>query len=301
LVSIEPVKEGEVLNIWIAMVLGLIFGHVLRRLTPTFLRMKDRQLPFKLAWLEVLTGAGMGFLAWRFPELTGFIHWALFLIFLVAITATDSYAKLIPPELTWLGTLVGVVCSLVWPASIVGFLDQGEFLFRFGFPMEPDSVAGLMASLVGAAAGGVLMELIRRIFGSLVSMEVMGFGDTLIMIMIGAFLGPKMVIFCLFPACLIGVGIGMVHRVLYDVPHTPFGPALAGGAFLTLIYHPFMLRAIGGYQTMLRNLSGGVLVVFSLVLLMIAFYLVWRIRVKRIEYERQIEEDYQNIEDKIQR
>lgn len=283
------------------MAVGLILGHILRRLTPAFLRMKDRKLPFKLAWLEVLTGVCMGFLAWHYSGPAAIFHWSLMLLFLMAITATDAYAKLIPPEITWAGTLAGVICSMIWPQSLVGFLEQGELLFQFGMPLEPEPVAGLVISLTGAAAGGILMELIRRIFGRMVSMEVMGFGDTLIMIMIGAFLGPKMVIFSLFPACLIGVAIGVGHRIVYKVPHTPFGPALAGGAFLTLVFHPLMVRAIGGYQTMLRNLSGSMLVVFSLVLMMIAFYLIWRIRVKRVEYERQIEDDYQNIEDKIQR
>lgn len=263
--------------------------------------MKDRQMPFRWPWLEILAGLCAAMLAWRFPDGTAFLHWFLLLIFMLAITGTDMLAKLIPPEVTWLGTLVGVGLSMLWPDGVLTFLQQGDLLWRFGLPTHPPEIAGLFMSLGGAIAGGLLMELIRRVFSHMVHMQVMGFGDTLIMIMMGAFLGPKLVIFSLFPACLIGVLIGAVHRVIAGVPHSPFGPALAAGGLLTLLSHDWMVKGLGGYQSLLQRLSGSGLVVFSLVLLVIAFMLIWRIRQKRVEYERQIEDDYQSIEEKIQR
>lgn len=288
------------MNIWIACVLGLISGHILRRLSPTLLRMKDRTMPFKLPWLEVTTALGAALLAWRFPELMAFLPWFIMLLFMMAFTATDMQAKLIPPEVTWLGTIVALIANGLQPDPVLGFMNQGSLLAQFGLPLHPPLMAGILVSVAGALAGGILMEFIRRVFSRMVSMEVMGFGDTLIMMMIGAFIGPKLVIISLFPACLIGVIMGVVHRMLFDVPHTPFGPALAGGGLLTLVFHDLMVKGIEGYQTMLRQLSGSALTVFSLGLLLVAVFLIWRIRKKRDEYEQQIEDDYQKIEEQIE-
>lgn len=288
------------MNIWIAIVLGVFLGHILRRLSPVFLRMKDRSMPFRLPWLEIVGGVCAAFIAWRFDGLASFGHWYIFLAFILAITATDMQAKLIPPEVTGLGTLVGLVLTMVRPQDAMVLMNQEAWLWRLNLPSNSPEIAGLVLGLCGAVAGGLLMEFIRRVFSRMVSMEVMGFGDTLIMIMMGAFLGPKLVIISLFPACIIGVIMGIVHRILFKVPHTPFGPALAGGGLLILLFNNWVVGGLEGYQTLLSNLSGPALAIFSLLLLVIAFFLIWRIRNKRLEYERQIEEDYQSIEEKIE-
>lgn len=257
-------------------------------------------MPFKYPWIEIIAAFGSALLAWRFTGTAVFSHWFVFLGFILAITTTDMQAKLIPPEVTWLGTVVGAILTMIWPMEVVHLMDQSDWLLRLSIPLNSPQVLGLATSVSGAVAGGMLMELIRRIFGRMVNMEVMGFGDTLIMIMIGAFIGPKLVILSLFPACLIGVLLGSVHRIMFGVPHTPFGPALAGGGLLMLVFNDWVIKGIAAYQSGLRNLSGSALTLFSVILLAVAFFLIWRIRQKRLEYEQQIEEDYQRIEEKIQ-
>jgi leader peptidase (prepilin peptidase)/N-methyltransferase len=69
----------------------------------------------------------------------------------------------------------------------------------------------------------------------------MGFGDVLLLSMIGAFLGWKAIFFTLLAASAIGCVFAIVPRVIGKTEWTakiPFGPYLAGGAMLYLFWGP---------------------------------------------------------------
>lgn len=69
--------------------------------------------------------------------------------------------------------------------------------------------------------------------------EAMGFGDVLLLAMIGAFLGWKAVFFTLLAASAIGCVFGIVPRLIGKTEWTakiPFGPYLAGGAMIWLFW-----------------------------------------------------------------
>ena len=279
---------------------GLALGHVLRRFTPAFLGLKNRDLPFTLPWLEVLTALVFWALFQRLGAAAAQLKWFVFALFLLAVTATDLLTKYIPSLVCWLGALIGVVASAVFPDDILDFLGHFHLLQMLGAPLFQAHLCGLILGLLGALMGYAQMEFIRRVFHSLLGMEAMGRGDALLMMMAGAFLGPQMILFALLPACFLGVCVGMFWKLVYKVPHFPFGPSLAMGALLLLLFGEHFISALAVFQNSLFHLPQWVLLTFSLALVGLLVVLIFRLRTKAAEYERMIEEDYKNTDEKIQ-
>jgi leader peptidase (prepilin peptidase)/N-methyltransferase len=69
--------------------------------------------------------------------------------------------------------------------------------------------------------------------------EAMGFGDVLLLSMIGAFLGWKAIFFTLLAASMIACVFALLPRLIGKTEWTakiPFGPYLAGGAMIWLFW-----------------------------------------------------------------
>jgi leader peptidase (prepilin peptidase)/N-methyltransferase len=89
------------------------------------------------------------------------------------------------------------------------------------------------------------LEEVKKIEGRtseiVIPREAMGFGDVLLIAMIGSFLGWQAVLFTIVAASMLGSVFAILTRV---VGHTewsakiPFGPYLAGGAMIWLFYGP---------------------------------------------------------------
>lgn len=95
---------------------------------------------------------------------------------------------------------------------------------------------GLLTALVGAAAGGGLVWLVRIIGSVALQREAMGFGDVTLMAMIGAFLGwqPCLVVFFLAPAA--GLLIGVARLILFRDREIPYGPFLCLAALGVVVF-----------------------------------------------------------------
>jgi prepilin signal peptidase PulO-like enzyme (type II secretory pathway) len=85
---------------------------------------------------------------------------------------------------------------------------------------------GLLTSLVGMAAGGGLVWLVRIIGTNVLQREAMGFGDVTLMAMVGAFLGWQSVIIAFFLAPFAGVVLGIAQWILHRDQEIPYGPFL---------------------------------------------------------------------------
>ena len=68
----------------------------------------------------------------------------------------------------------------------------------------------------------------------------MGLGDVKLLAMIGAFLGPWGVLETIVTASLLGLGLGLVYAAVTRKLNAPFGfgPAIAAGALLALLFPP---------------------------------------------------------------
>lgn len=286
--------------LWIFLA-GSAVGYGTRLAVPYLLRLEDRAKPFRFPWFEPLCGLVWVLLA-RDPELSAHPWpWLLLAQLLLAIAACDIYKKLVPDTLTVLGAGLGVVLSAVFPGPIRGFLGQNEVLDYLPFAIGNHHVQGLTLSLLGAAAGLIFLELIRRGFGALAQAEVMGQGDAFILMMIGAFIGPYMAVFAVAPACVLGIVGGLVHLKLYGQAHSPFGPSLGLGGLLMLTEGTRLLRAIEDFQSALREMSPGMLAGIMLGLLVLLVLLLVRLRRKAAAYSEEIEREYAETEKQMRR
>lgn len=93
---------------------------------------------------------------------------------------------------------------------------------------------GLMTSLVGLAVGAGMIWAVRIIGGWAMGREAMGFGDVILMAMIGAYLGWQMMPIVFFLAPVVGLLIGVVQWVRFRDNVLPYGPflCLAAGAVI---------------------------------------------------------------------
>ena len=107
--------------------------------------------------------------------------------------------------------------------------------------------ADLRDAVIGAVAGYVFLWLVFQLFRLLTGKEGMGYGDFKLFAAIGAWLGWQMLPLVLLLAALVGAAVGiamMVARRLGRGVPIPFGPYLAGAAWIALLFGP---RIVDGY------------------------------------------------------
>lgn len=99
-----------------------------------------------------------------------------------------------------------------------------------------DRWIALFSSLVGAAAGGGMIWLVRVLGTAALKREAMGFGDVTLMAMLGAFLGWQACLVIFFLAPLAGVVLGLLVLIFFREREIPYGPFLCAAAVATVIY-----------------------------------------------------------------
>ena len=167
---------------------------------------------------------------WTFASPFVAVRVAVFATILAGIAVTDAKHYLIPDGFTLTGLLVGVAGSLAgaWRG------EQGPF-------------AGPVDALFGACVGAGAITIIGWLGEVALKKEAMGFGDTTLMAMVGAALGPGRALLTIFTAALIAAVVFLVavypvvwlrsrrRGVPFQVPLVPFGVFLAPAALLILL------------------------------------------------------------------
>jgi prepilin signal peptidase PulO-like enzyme (type II secretory pathway) len=287
----------------ISAVIGLVCGHLVRRVTPALLSFKkeERQLPFKWPWLELLSAVLFVSVANYQGTTMDVIPWFILCLAVIVVTSTDAFGHYIVMRPLYLAMVLGLVSSFAFPLPINNFMNQWATLEAItGTYVKPVNLAGFLLAVLGGIMGYVLLEFVRRLFSRMVGMEVMGAGDSWVMAMVGIFLGPKMIVLALLPMCLIGILIGIYTKLTTGMPHTPFGPAIGIGGVVMLIYHEPMMYGIRNYQTIMAEMPPWLNLVIALVLVLVAAFMILRIIKKRNEYEQQIEASYQETDEKME-
>jgi leader peptidase (prepilin peptidase) / N-methyltransferase len=151
----------------------------------------------------------------------------------IPLIIIDVRFRLLPNKLTILG--------------LVGALVLGAF--------NPD--LGWKGSLMGALVGGFSLFAVAKIYSTLRHREGLGFGDVKYLGFIGACVGWQKVFLCLGVSSFLGtlVGLGMLllsaqKRRLGLQVSVPFGPFLAGGTLLVMLYgdHILVFLLKGGFS-----------------------------------------------------
>lgn len=145
-----------------------------------------------------------------------FIKYAVLGMLLVILIFTDILDRRIPSPVTHLGIILGIIMGFVIPVDGRPFT---WLLGRWGVEL-PGWGASLTGVAAGALAGGGLFYAVGEAFYYLGGRkkEYLGFGDVMLMLMVGTFLG--------LPLTLLTVLLGSLLGTLIAVPLE-----LAGGDY----------------------------------------------------------------------
>lgn len=167
---------------------------------------------------------------WTFASPFVAVRVAVFATILTGIAVTDAKHYLIPDGFTLSGLLLAVASSLA--GAYLG--DQGPF-------------AGPVDALFGACVGAGAITIIGWLGEVALRKEAMGFGDTTLMAMVGAALGPGRALLTIFTAAFLAAAVFLVavypvawvqsrrRGQPFQVPLVPFGVFLSPAALLTLL------------------------------------------------------------------
>lgn len=180
-------------------------------------------------------------------------HMVLFEALLVA-TFIDIDLRIIPDGVTLPAMLAGFVGAAIGQMYLVPLWFQSTSIMRsaknvfpewshmfLDGPASPSWFAqypmlhGLLASLAGFVVGGGSIWMIRLIGAYVLRQEAMGFGDVILMAMIGSFIGwqPTLIVFFLAPACAMVVHV--IGWLIWRERELPYGPYLSLATLIVVL------------------------------------------------------------------
>jgi leader peptidase (prepilin peptidase)/N-methyltransferase len=177
--------------------------------------------------------------------LTAFILVSLFLTFRESLSRFFGYSILASGLIV--ATFVDIELTEIPDEVSLGCLVLG-MIFGFVFPAnlgESSHIFGLLASIAGAAAGGLSIYLMGAFGKALFRKEAMGGGDVKLMAMIGSFLGWKLVLLAFFIAPISGAIVGIVLKIRDGQEVIPYGPHLSLAALVTVFWGEKIVRLFG--------------------------------------------------------
>jgi leader peptidase (prepilin peptidase) / N-methyltransferase len=148
---------------------------------------------------------------------------------LIAITGIDLEHQIIPDLITFPGVTLFVLFAIV-----------GEYVPALDWPI------GVRGALFGVLAGLLVILGIIALYYLMTKQTGMGFGDVKFLAMAGALVGAKGVVLTLMLGAFSGTLFALPLMILGRVGRKtaiPFGPFLALGAFITMLYGESIIEA----------------------------------------------------------
>ncbi|MCC5807453.1 MAG: prepilin peptidase [Opitutales bacterium] len=204
--------------------------------------------------VEAFTGLLFVAVWWRFDPLAATVF-SLYVSGLVALSFIDLDTMEIPDRFTVGGFLIGAGVSMAVPSL---HLADPSGVFAV------DALRGLFTALQGAFIGSGLILWVALVAEVVLRKEAMGFGDVKLMGAIGAFCGWEGAVFSLFGGAILGTAfiVPLAVRKFFQGENLlpkrgsvaaedagegeregedegwriPFGPSLAGGSLLYLLW-----------------------------------------------------------------
>ena len=117
--------------------------------------------------------------------------------------------------------------------------DSYKFLFTdlsiSNWMIQWPHLHGLLVSVVGLIVGGGIVWAVRIVGQWILKQEAMGFGDVVLMAMIGSFIGWQAVIMVFFLAPLFALLIVLISFVFHRQREIPYGPYLSIATVVLLL------------------------------------------------------------------
>lgn len=172
-------------------------------------------IPLRYPLVEAFTGLASAVVAWHFGYSALTVFALLLTWSLIALSFIDMDHQLLPDSiilpLMWLGLLL----------SLSGLFTDAH------------------ASIIGAAAGYLVLWGVYHLFKLLTGKEGMGYGDFKLLALLGAWLGWQYLPMIILLSSLVGAVFGTLMIVLSrhdrDKP-IPFGPYLAAAGWIALLW-----------------------------------------------------------------
>ena len=180
-------------------------------------------ISFKYPLVEVLSGAGAAYAAWRFGPGAAAIGAALFVWFTIALAFIDQETGYLPDDLT---------LPLIWLGLIVNL--AGAFV-------------PLRDAVIGAVAAYLFLWSINTAFKALRGMDGMGYGDFKLYAAVGAFLGWKVLPLVILLSSVVGLVFGSLQmfsaRRGWDWKFKfHFGPYLALAGIIAMFWGQALMQ-----------------------------------------------------------
>ncbi len=198
-------------------------------------------------------------LGWMSPEtfvLSRYLFHMLLIEALLVASFIDFDHRVIPD-----GTTVPLMCIAVFASTAIGRLHlipvwfQSNRLLRDFAIITPNwmhplmdgpevplwinsfpHVHGFVVSLVGLIIGGGIVWVVRLFGFWLLKQEAIGFGDVMLMGMVGSFLGWQASIIAFFLAGIIATIIVLPTTFMRTENEIPYGPYLSVGSLMTILF-----------------------------------------------------------------
>ncbi len=141
-----------------------------------------------------------------------FVKFALFGMLLIVLIFTDLFHRRIPHAVTIFGISLGLILSIFVPVD-----DQPlAWVLRHWYVYLDASLASFLGAVAGAAVGGGLFYAVGEIFyhAGGKQKEYLGFGDVMLMLMVGTFLGVPLTLETILLGSLAGSILAVTMTVL---------------------------------------------------------------------------------------
>jgi leader peptidase (prepilin peptidase)/N-methyltransferase len=133
--------------------------------------------------------------------------WALFSCLIVILFFTDLRERILPDTVNFFGLAAGLVFSLFLTLRDGTGLWLARKLFEV---LPPEPAISLLDAILGATLISASLWLLGAVFSRMMGREALGFGDVKMMMMVGAFLGPKKTFLVLLGGTLLGSVLGIL-------------------------------------------------------------------------------------------
>lgn len=179
--------------------------------------------------VEILTALVLVAALRRYELSPEFVKHAVLGMLLVVLIFTDLNERRIPHAVTLLGMGLGLLLSVIVPVDP----QPLAFLFRYIGTFVTFPVSSFLGSVAGALVGGGIFYVIGALFLRLTGKEGLGFGDVMLMLMVGTFLGVPLTLLTILIGSLLGTIVAVPLEILsprFRHHPWPFGSFLGAAA-----------------------------------------------------------------------